>query len=78
MKSKLHVCVFMGLLGAIMPAVRADAWDQKTVFTFSAPVEVPGQLLPAGTYVFKLADSSSDRTSCRCSTKTKIICMGPF
>jgi hypothetical protein len=31
-----------------MPAVRADAWDQKTVFTFSAPVEVPGQVLPFG------------------------------
>jgi len=32
--------------------------------TFSAPVEIPGvgaQVLPAGTYVFKLLDSRSDR-----------------
>jgi hypothetical protein len=32
--------------------------------TFNAPVEVPGvgaQTLPAGTYVFKILDSSSDR-----------------
>ena len=39
----------------------ADEWNQKTVFTFSGPVEIPGQVLQAGTYVFKLADSESDR-----------------
>ncbi len=38
-----------------------DEWDQKTIFTFNGPVEIPGQVLSAGTYVFKLADSSSDR-----------------
>ena len=46
------------------PKAQADEWNQKTVVTFSAPVEVPGvgqHLLPAGTYVFKLLDSSSDR-----------------
>jgi len=39
-------------------------WNKKTVVTFSAPVEIPGvdaQVLPAGTYVFKLLDSQSDR-----------------
>jgi hypothetical protein len=39
----------------------ADEWDQKTVFTFSEPIEIPGQVLDAGTYVFKVADSGSDR-----------------
>jgi hypothetical protein len=46
------------------PKVQADEWNHKTVVTFSAPVEVPGvgqHILPAGTYVFKLLDSSSDR-----------------
>jgi len=46
------------------PKAQADDWNQKTVVTFSAPVEVPGvgqHLLPAGTYVFKLLDSPSDR-----------------
>src|SRR4051812_35868546 len=32
----------------------ADERDKKTVVTFSAPVELPGKALPAGTYVFKL------------------------
>jgi hypothetical protein len=42
----------------------ADDWNKETVITFSGPVEVPGvgaQTLPAGTYVFKLLDSLSDR-----------------
>jgi len=43
------------------PAARADEWDKQTRLTFNEPVEVPGTVLPAGTYVFKLADSSSDR-----------------
>ena len=43
-----------------LAAVAGDL-NQKTVFTFSGPVEVPGQVLPAGTYVFKLADSTSNR-----------------
>ena len=43
---------------------KADQWNKKTTVTFSQPVEIPGvgaQVLPAGTYVFKLLDSSSDR-----------------
>jgi hypothetical protein len=40
---------------------RADEWNKKTVVTFSQPVELPGIVLPAGTYVFKLLDSESNR-----------------
>jgi len=42
-------------------------YNKKTTFTFSAPVEIPGvhlkgySVLPAGTYVFKLVDSQSNR-----------------
>lgn len=49
---------------AFPSGAEADAWNRKTVVTFSAPVEVPGvgaQVLPAGTYVFKILDSPSDR-----------------
>jgi hypothetical protein len=28
--------------------------------TFSAPVQIPGKVLPAGSYLFKLADTESD------------------
>jgi len=59
----LVVCVFAVSL-FVLPVASADDWNRKTVVTFSAPVEVPGvgaQVLPAGTYVFKIMDSLSDR-----------------
>lgn len=45
----------------LLPSARADEWNKKTVVTFSQAVEVPGRILPAGTYTFKLLDSLSDR-----------------
>jgi hypothetical protein len=32
---------------------RADEWNELTYLTFSAPVELPGVALPAGTYMFR-------------------------
>jgi hypothetical protein len=51
--------VMLGLTA--LPALKADPWDRKTVITISQPLEVPGVVLPAGTYVMKLLDSSSNR-----------------
>jgi hypothetical protein len=52
----------VSLLGAtVLPSARADTWNKKTVVTFSQAVEVPGKILPAGTYTFQLLDSPSDR-----------------
>jgi hypothetical protein len=50
------------LLGATLATgARADEWNKRTVLTFSQPVEIPGQILPAGTYTFVLLDSPADR-----------------
>jgi hypothetical protein len=46
---------------AVLPTASADTWNKKTVVTFSQSVEIPGKILPAGTYTFVLLDSSSDR-----------------
>ena len=46
---------------ALTPAAKADQWNKRTLVTFSAPVEIPGRVLPAGTYTMILADSPSDR-----------------
>jgi len=57
------LCLFV-LCVLVVPAVMADDWNRETVITFSQPVEVPGvgaQTLPAGTYVFKILDSQSNR-----------------
>jgi hypothetical protein len=56
----LAVCVAV-FCAVFAIGVRADTWNKKTIVTFSDSVEIPGQVLPAGTYVFKLADSVSDR-----------------
>lgn len=40
---------------------KAERWDKKTTFTFSQAVDLPGIVLPAGTYVFKLADVAGER-----------------
>ena len=56
------IVLTVGVFGALLaPGVRADEWDKKTVVTFNEPIQVPGTVLPAGTYVFKLADSEGDR-----------------
>jgi hypothetical protein len=51
------------LLGAtfFVPRVQADESDKKTIMTVNEPIQVPGKVLPAGTYVLKLLDSN-DRT----------------
>lgn len=58
------VCSFLAvlLLGiVVVPKARASEWDQLTRFTFNQPVEVPGQILPAGTYWFQLLESPANR-----------------
>jgi hypothetical protein len=56
------VVAALAVLGAMsVTSARADEWNKKTVITFSQPVEIPGQVLPAGTYTFKLMESPSDR-----------------
>ena len=42
-------------------AAHADEANQSTQLTFSQPVQVPGRILPAGTYEFVLENSSSSR-----------------
>src|SRR5689334_19056020 len=66
-KAAMTICALGLLAAAAMPTAKADEWNRKTVITFSGPVEIPGvhlkgwAVLPAGTYVFKILDSNSDR-----------------
>jgi hypothetical protein len=58
--TKIILLTGIGAL-TMLPGAKADQWNQKTVLTLNSPVEIPGQILPAGTYVFKLAGSQSNR-----------------
>jgi hypothetical protein len=41
-------------------AAHAGESNESTKVTFSAPIQIPGQVLPAGTYLFQQADDNSD------------------
>jgi hypothetical protein len=66
-KAATTVCCMALTAAVLAPGARADDWNRKTTITFSGPVEIPGVhltgfgVLPAGTYVFKILDSQSDR-----------------
>ena len=49
------------VLATLNPIVKADEYNRKTVISISQPLEVPGVVLPPGTYVMKLFNSSSNR-----------------
>jgi hypothetical protein len=63
--TSIGLCALLSF--ALAPSALADEWNRKTIVTFSGPVEIPGVhlvgwgVLPAGTYVFKILDSLSDR-----------------
>jgi hypothetical protein len=55
-----------------LPTVRADESNQATLFTFNQPIQIPGHVLPAGTYLFEIVNnfnheivriSNADRTN---------------
>ncbi len=70
---KTYIAVGMIIAFALFFELTAHAGeaDQATKITFSQPIQVPGKILPAGTYLFTLANPddlnmvqifSSDRT----------------
>lgn len=43
---------------AFAPGLHASAMNEKTLVTVNAPVEIPGQVLPAGTYAFEVMSNT--------------------
>src|SRR5260370_36955627 len=62
----------------MLTEAKGDDLKEKIIFTFSGPVEIPGQVLVAGTYVFKLADSQSDRNIAQVFNKDENHLYGTF
>jgi hypothetical protein len=64
---KRYLPVFAALAMSLMssafvPSLKASEFDKKTVIRISQPVAVEGTVLPAGQYVLRLQDSSSNRS----------------
>jgi hypothetical protein len=59
MKTLKSLAIVFGVgLFLLSTRIRADEWNEETKITFSGPVQVANTQLPAGTYVFKLADTT--------------------
>ena len=66
--------VFTGIAVAvsIIPfRAQADQWDKMTLLTVDQPIQVSNTYLEPGTYMFKLADSQSDRHIVQIFTKDR-------
>ncbi|HTW67863.1 MAG TPA: hypothetical protein VME17_24785 [Bryobacteraceae bacterium] len=77
LQTKIMLLAGLGVM-AFLPAAQADQWNQRTVLTFSGPVEIPGQTLPAGTYVFKVANSQTSRHIVQVFNKDENHVFGTF
>ena len=72
----LWIGLTLSLLVLASPtSARADDLNKKSILTFSQPFEIPGKVLPAGTYVFEIADTLGDRHIVRIfnSDRSKVI-----
>jgi hypothetical protein len=63
-KSFASVLFLLAFL-TVLPAAHADQGNQETRVTFSQPVQIPGRVLPAGTYVFVLPEEANDHFQVR-------------
>lgn len=73
MSKILLSCGSFLLVGAF--AVQAAPFNQQTKVTFSAPVTLPGTVLPAGSYVFTIPANTQDRSVVRVwnARQTRVI-----
>ncbi|HTS76989.1 MAG TPA: hypothetical protein VMG40_12335 [Bryobacteraceae bacterium] len=77
-KATILGLVCAGALLLVPSQVKADQWNEQTTFTFSQPVEIPGQVLSAGTYTFQLLNSLSDRDIVQVFNKNGTHLYGTF
>jgi len=60
------------MLGVTLPMAKAAIGDEATKVTFSQAVAIPGQVLPAGTYLFVLDEDSPGEVRIFNADRTKI------
>jgi len=61
LKAIIVLCCMAAIGVGITGYLNADTWNKKTIITITEPLQIPGAVLTPGKYVFKLADSSSNR-----------------
>ncbi|HSY66335.1 MAG TPA: hypothetical protein VK829_17200 [Terriglobales bacterium] len=59
-------------------AAHADEFDHATVITFTQPVQIPGQVVPTGTYLFELADHGTETHVVQIFSADRSVLYGTF
>jgi hypothetical protein len=73
--------ITLGLMLAsviILPGSRADEYDQATKLTFNQSVQIPGHVLPPGTYWFVLADNTASHNIVQVFNSDRSTLYGTF
>ncbi|MFZ0519801.1 MAG: hypothetical protein WAL95_02185 [Candidatus Acidiferrales bacterium] len=60
----------------ILPGARADETNQATKVTFNQAVQIPGRVLPAGTYWFMLPQDITDHNQVRIYNSDRTVFYG--
>src|SRR5678809_335791 len=66
------------VLGSHVQAFNVGPNDQLSYMTFSQPVAIPGATLPAGTYIFRIADRDNARMVLQVLSKDRSHVYGMF
>src|ERR1700757_565916 len=61
-----------------LPAAKASDWDQATKLTFSNSIQIPGRILPAGTYWFMVVDANNPPNVVQIFNSDRSIMYGTF
>lgn len=61
-KKLIRIVFYVIVAGVVfLPTAWAAEYNQQTKLTFNEPVEIPGRILPPGTYWFVLVDNTTNR-----------------
>ena len=59
-------------------AAHADESDEATTMSFSQPIQIPGKVLPAGTYLFELANHGAEPNVVQIFSSDRTVLYGTF
>jgi hypothetical protein len=71
-KSLITIAFLLAFL-MVLPTARANQSDQATKVTFNQPIQIPGRVLPAGTYWFVIAQDVPQPYGVRISNYDRTI-----
>lgn len=74
LKRFISASALVMLIHGMAGTADAFTYDKRTYFTFNQSVALPGVTLPAGTYMFRLADPDTTRRVIQVSDKHAELC----